>query len=225
MVEGSRIDMAQHNNDIASTYYEFLDFDAAINVAIEYAKTHDDTLVIITADHETGGFTLGAGNYDQQYPGYNYYPTDIFNVQRSADYIMQQLLAQNLATNISAIQEAVASYTGYYLNSSYEVNYLTQSFSVNTLATQAAIGYLVSHRGLNGYTTPSHTAADVNLYAYGSFIEELICCGESTFIDNTELAPFIADQFGFNLESVTEKLKNMTVPSKKRSNDFTHYHH
>jgi len=227
MVEGSRIDMAQHNNDLASAYYEFLDFDGAIQVALNYAKNHDDTLVIITADHETGGFTLGAGNYDQQYPGYNYIPTVMFQVQRSAEFIMQQLIAQNLSTNVSAIQDAVFSYTGLSINSAYETAYLTQAIQVNTLAVQAAIGYLVSHKGLNGYTTPSHTAVDVNLYAYGSFIEDLICCDSSTFIDNTELAPFLASQFGLDLESVTEKLKNMTVPSnKKRSkfHDFTQYH-
>jgi alkaline phosphatase len=57
MVEGSMIDWGGHANDVAYVTREMLDFDKAIGVALEYAAKHKNTLVIVTADHETGGLS------------------------------------------------------------------------------------------------------------------------------------------------------------------------
>ena len=58
MVEGSQIDFACHGNDSTWKMDEMLDFDYAVNVALDYAKEKGNTLVVVTADHETGGLTL-----------------------------------------------------------------------------------------------------------------------------------------------------------------------
>ena len=58
MVEGSQIDFACHGNDSTWMMDEMLDFDYAIQVALDYAKEKGNTLVVVTADHETGGLTL-----------------------------------------------------------------------------------------------------------------------------------------------------------------------
>ena len=58
MVEGSQIDFACHGNDSTWMMDEMMDFDYAVNVALDYDKEHDNTLVVVTADHETGGLTL-----------------------------------------------------------------------------------------------------------------------------------------------------------------------
>lgn len=58
MVEGSQIDFACHANDSTYTVDEIKDFSDAILVALDYAKTHENTLLVVTADHETGGLTL-----------------------------------------------------------------------------------------------------------------------------------------------------------------------
>ena len=58
MVEGSQIDFACHGNDSTWMMDEMMDFDAAIKVALDYAKEKGNTLVVVTADHETGGLTL-----------------------------------------------------------------------------------------------------------------------------------------------------------------------
>ena len=58
MVEGSLIDMACHNNDSAYMVGEVKDFSDAVQVALDYTKTHENTLLVVTADHETGGLTL-----------------------------------------------------------------------------------------------------------------------------------------------------------------------
>ena len=64
MVEGSQIDWAGHSKDSDYLIAEMLDFDKTVGVALEYAKRMGNTLVIVLADHETGGFTLAPDNGD-----------------------------------------------------------------------------------------------------------------------------------------------------------------
>ena len=65
MVEGGKIDWATHSNDAATVFNEIKDMDAAVKVAYEFYKKHPkETLIVITADHETGGIVLGSGRYD-----------------------------------------------------------------------------------------------------------------------------------------------------------------
>lgn len=58
MVEGSQIDWAGHDNNTKQVVKEMLDFDKTIGKVLEFAKKDGNTLVIITADHETGGMTI-----------------------------------------------------------------------------------------------------------------------------------------------------------------------
>ena len=60
MVEGSQIDWAGHDNDIVGAMSEMEDFEKAFKAAIEFAKKDKHTLVVATADHSTGGFSIGA---------------------------------------------------------------------------------------------------------------------------------------------------------------------
>lgn len=60
MVEGSQVDWGGHANDGAYLVSELIDFDDAIGKALDYAEQDGNTLVIVTADHETGGFTLAS---------------------------------------------------------------------------------------------------------------------------------------------------------------------
>ena len=65
MIEGGKIDWACHANDAATAFREIQDFDNSIKIAYEFYKKHpDETLIVITADHETGGFVLGTGKYE-----------------------------------------------------------------------------------------------------------------------------------------------------------------
>ena len=62
MTEGSQIDWGGHANDLQYIVSEFLEFNETIAVALDYAKKHGNTLVVVTADHETGGLALTKGN-------------------------------------------------------------------------------------------------------------------------------------------------------------------
>lgn len=61
MVEGSEIDWACHDRNAADLMAELGDFAGAVKTAADYAAAHADTLLIVTADHETGGLTIEAG--------------------------------------------------------------------------------------------------------------------------------------------------------------------
>jgi alkaline phosphatase len=58
LVEGSQIDWAGHANEAEWMIEEVKDFDEAVGRIMRYAKRRDDTLVIVTADHETGGMAI-----------------------------------------------------------------------------------------------------------------------------------------------------------------------
>lgn len=75
MVEGGKVDYACHANDAATAFKEVADLDQAVRVAYEFYEQHpDETLIVISADHETGGMALGRGPYELH--------TDLFRFQK-----------------------------------------------------------------------------------------------------------------------------------------------
>lgn len=77
MAEGGLIDWTAHSQDLAGTIFETLDFDQAIAVADAFYQRHpDETLIVVTADHETGGIALGRR-------GYTYDLTVIDNISKA----------------------------------------------------------------------------------------------------------------------------------------------
>lgn len=73
MVEGSRVDHASHNNDIAGVIAELREFDEAVRVALDFYNKHPrETLLIVTSDHDNGGLSI-TSSYDTS--GKGKYPT------------------------------------------------------------------------------------------------------------------------------------------------------
>lgn len=64
MVEGSQIDWGGHANDQEYVIEETLDFDQVVGLAMDFADKNENTLVLVTADHETGGMTVLNGDYN-----------------------------------------------------------------------------------------------------------------------------------------------------------------
>ncbi len=64
MVEGSQIDWANHQNNFDKAVKQTLDFDQAVGIALGFAEQSKKTLVVLTADHETGTLTLTGGTRD-----------------------------------------------------------------------------------------------------------------------------------------------------------------
>lgn len=76
-IEGGMIDWACHRNDAGSVINEVLDMDKAVKVAYEFYQQHpDETIIVISADHETGGIVMGKGPYELH--------TDLLRFQRKS---------------------------------------------------------------------------------------------------------------------------------------------
>ena len=91
-IEGGMIDYACHRNDIGNAINEVLDLDRAVKVAYEFYQQHpDETIIVISADHETGGLVMGKGPYELH--------TDLLKYQtRSIEetkWILRQLYKKN----------------------------------------------------------------------------------------------------------------------------------
>lgn len=65
MIEGSNIDKAAHSNNLEEMMEELLDFDRTAGAVLDWASKHPGTLVVITADHNTGAFALTGGSREQ----------------------------------------------------------------------------------------------------------------------------------------------------------------
>lgn len=88
MVEGGKIDWACHANDAGATIHDTLAMADAVQVAIDFASEHpDETLILVTGDHETGGLSIGfAGtNYNTYLKNINY--QTISYAKYDADYV------------------------------------------------------------------------------------------------------------------------------------------
>ena len=68
MIEGSQIDWACHSNAEDTLISEMLDFDNVVGMVLDYAKKNGETLVVVTGDHETGGYTITDGNLKEGNP-------------------------------------------------------------------------------------------------------------------------------------------------------------
>ncbi|PMC37436.1 alkaline phosphatase [Bacillus sp. UMB0899] len=172
MIEGSQIDWAGHDNDIVSAMSEMDDFEKAFAAAIEFAKKDKHTLVVATADHSTGGYSIGANGI------YNWFGEPIKAAKRTPDFMAAEI------ANGADVEETLKQYIDLELTSE-EIQ------SVKDAGTKAtdidnAIEKIFDTRSNTGWTTGGHTGEDVPVYAYGPSSERF--AGQ---IDNTDNAKII----------------------------------
>jgi alkaline phosphatase len=176
MVEGSQIDWAGHDQDIVSAMSEVEDFESAFKAAIEFAKSDQQTLVIATADHSTGGLTVGANGI------YNWFPDSLKAVKRTPDFIAKKI------SNGTNVKKALETYIDLHLTKS-EIKAVQKAAKTNDVEKiDSAIEEIFNKRTNTGWTTNAHTGVDVPVYAYGPHSDYLR--GQ---INNINIAAFIFD--------------------------------
>lgn len=205
MVEAGRIDHAGHANDIHSVVRELLEFDEAFATAVEYAKKSGDTTVIATADHETGGLTLGRDNISDIY-------YDSFgNVKASSEKIGSKLEKATSDAEIKAIMKEYAAIEDLTAN---ELAQLKKANGEKASPSGSDVfNIVIAKRSNIGWTGYGHTAVDVGVYGYGPAAELL-----RGFNDNTDFAKAGATALGLNLEKATKNLQEKyAYPIVKKS--------
>lgn len=198
MLEAGRIDHAGHANDIHSVVKETLEFDEAVKAALDYAKADGNTSVMVTADHETGGLTIGSlSQYDTHF--------DIFkNVSASSYKIGKELKDLESADQVRSI---VKKYTGIDNLTEEEVNLILDGKEwdgrPSKYGREGSFNAVMSYRTLVGWTGHGHTGVDVGVYAYGPVTKYV-----TGFTDNTDFAKAGAKVIGADLNAATAKLQS-----------------
>lgn len=211
MIEGSRIDMAAHNNDPAAHVHDILAYQDTVALVKKFVEENPNTVVISTSDHETGGFTIGRQIGDD-YPQYKWNPEVISRVRNSSESLAEAWALSLEDDDISSqgyLQKTlIKSGLGIHDATDEELEKLKGwKASGKTIFDLAYIfADMVSRRALIGWTTHGHTAVDVNLYAFGEGADALRGSHE-----NTDIGDFIIDYLGLDLDKITETLvKNST---------------
>jgi len=123
MVEGGRIDYGGHDNDAGAMLHEILDFDAALGAGIAFQRAHRETLIIVTADHGTGGFSFTYADLEgppaiQALPsGLSYHPDTSYPGRRHLELLGNQsasflYMLTKAAGSPESLIEAVREHTG-----------------------------------------------------------------------------------------------------------------
>lgn len=201
MIEGGRIDHASHANDFPTAVQEVLDFDAAVKVAMDFAKSNGNTSVVITADHETGGLSLGRDNiYESNY--------DLWDKQKySSEKISSSLKA---AKTVEDVKKIVEDNTWIKDLTDEEAQYIMQGDG-SSYQQEGGYNAVISKRLLIGWTGHGHSGTDVGVWAYGPIADKV-----KGQVDNTDIAKSSASVIGVDLEAVTKEMQaNYAYPKFK----------
>ena len=208
MVEGGKIDWAAHANDAATTFQEVLDFDEAIKVAYEFYEQHpDETLIVVTADHETGGLILGNGPY-----ALNLQALKSQKLSEGAYTAALNDLRKKYKNQVSweTIQESLKENFGFWdtiklhkrqeeqLKAIYDKSFGNQPIDLEKNLYQqneplaGTAKRILNQIAFISWASGSHSAGYVPVYAIGAGAEKF-----QGQIDNTEIAGKIAEAAGF----------------------------
>lgn len=200
MVEGGRIDHAGHANDPVAHLYDTLAFEAAVAEALAFVRGRDDTLLVVTADHEAGGLTLGRPVAGPE--GYAWDPTLLMGARGSAESLGRAAVAGGDPVELLASRwnvprpspESIAAFDaalGAEGTAEQRAQRLAGLFS-DEISRAAGVGWA------NG----GHTGVDVHLWAAGPGASALV--GHH---DNDGLGRALAVLLDLDLEATTRRLR------------------
>jgi alkaline phosphatase len=210
MAEGGKIDFACHVNDAATAFREVVDMDNAVAEAYKfYLKHPKETLILVTADHETGGIVLGTGRYElnlkalaNQNISIEKYSTELRKMrQQNNNQITWEMMKKSLEDNfgfwtklplnqaqedmlMKAFKESMTGQEGQTDRTLYQND---EHFA--TVAKQ-----IMNSIALVGWTSNGHSDGYVPVFAIGAGADQF-----HGRIDNTSIPKFVAKAAGLKL--------------------------
>ena len=200
MVEGGMIDYASHGNDAATAFGEVIAMDEALRVAYAFYQAHpDETLIVVTADHETGGLALGNSDYTLN--------LQLLQHQRCSAWILsdkvsalfkgkkqpkwedvKQVLTESLGLYDKVEvtkEEDAALQKAYKKAASHKGNDMKTMYKdINEIGALAV--KMLNDKSKIGWTTHAHSAHAVPIFAVGVGAERF-----SGWHDNSDIAKLI----------------------------------
>ncbi|MDY5349185.1 MAG: alkaline phosphatase [Candidatus Ventricola sp.] len=211
MCEGGKIDWSGHANDAATSIHETLAFADAVQVAVDFAAEHpDETLIIVTADHETGGMTIGFATtaYDTHFT---------YLTNQKISFTNFDLVIDELRESGASFEDAMAKVKEYYglTTETDQALSLTQS-DIETLKAafelsmvpadertlgdeekllyggyepfSMAVSHIMNNKAGLSYTSYAHTGLQIPVYAMGVGAETFSGLYDNTDIFNRTMA-------------------------------------
>ena len=201
MVEGGAIDWSCHDNDAAAVIHEVIDFDEAIQVAYKFYLEHpDETLIVITADHETGGLSLGNSDYtlhlsllQYQKLTSSHLSAALQNLQKEFGKKLQwQQVKQVLSDNLGLYYSVeIDEKEDMELQKMYREMMCKRQKGIKTMYSNlsqlgAAAIALLNKKAHISWATRHHSASPISIFAVGVGAEQF-----TGWHDNSEVAPLI----------------------------------
>ena len=210
MIEGGSIDWACHSNDAATVIHEVQDLDRAIGVAYEFYQQHpDETLIVVTADHETGGLGLGTGSYElnlsvlsNQKISEREFSKVLGNLRKKCNgYVSWDIVKNSLSENfgfwkkirltLQQEERLKIAYESSFINSASLVE--SEYQKDETIAAEAK--KIINEIALVDWISKGHSASFVPVFALGAGAENF-----QSRTDNAEIPRKIAEIGGYGLE-------------------------
>jgi len=193
MVEAGLIDWACHDNDAGTLLHEMIKFDETVAYVYEWAKDRQDTLLLVTADHETGGFSFSYSRFGRPAPrnlpgtafrGETYHPRRNFGNHRILDAIYNQKLSYpeilerfdglpEAQQTPRALAEIIEANTGFPVTEAEAASVLggktddTGFYGKGKLFRRNLLARIASKKQLTVWATGNHTNTPVPLIACG----------------------------------------------------------
>ena len=196
MVEGSQVDWAGHNNDIIYMVTDFLAFDDAVKVAVDFAEADGDTLVVAFPDHNTGGMKIGHYYTETNAIGASYTETKV------EDLIGPLMGMQVTAEQITFMLDDYGDDLQATIEDLWGLDVTVQDLDeIDTLAPEVGLAYAIArviskNHTVIGWTSHGHNGEDVPVWIY----PQSAAIG---VIDNTDLPAL--GQAG-DLDALSKKL-------------------
>ncbi len=179
MLEASQIDWCGHANDVACAMGEMRDMAATMKLIKQFIDKNPNTIFVATADHSTGGLSIGSRGQYQWGAGV------VRNIKATAPTIARQLLAnknnwKSLWQSLTQIK--LADDEQKALDALISQSDENSSELVVSQVTAQVLSYIDKY-SFTGWTTKGHTGEDVQIFSYGK--------GKSNFegaMDNTDIA-------------------------------------
>ena len=199
MVEGGMIDYASHGNDAATAFGEVIAMDQALRVAYDFYLSHpDETLIVVTADHETGGLALGNSDYTlnlqllQHQHCSAWILSDkisaLFKAQKPKWGAVKQVLVESLGLYDKVEvtpEEDAALQKAYKKAASHKGNDMKTMYKdINEIGALAV--KMLNSKSKIGWTTNAHSAHAVPIFAVGVGAERF-----SGWHDNSDIAKLL----------------------------------
>ncbi len=194
MVEASQVDWAGHNNDPIYMVTDFIEFDEAVKVALDFAREDRHTLVLAYPDHNTGGMDIGNRLRNNDYTG--------TTVEMLIDPIKGMTCTANAVVaamngdfSDSSMIAAIDSLWNISIEGE-ECQEIRDMAKGDAGSMSYALARVISKNHTSiGWTSHGHNAEDVPLWAYGPGAPKGL-------LDNTELAEVVADVLNLNMKKI-----------------------